>query len=184
VPESEDVVPGMAEAIEERRLERGLTLKAFANTAGVTPQGLVPLRKGYRRNYREKLKIGVCTALGWTADSIDLLLNGQPPVRATDYGVALAALDQMAPVTRADLERVRQELKQDLQDLQQNAVVIDLDSGDVDATPADGGTLSLTLRPGQTYEVGDRGVLLLRGTRKQFDELLRQLTGSNTEDFA
>lgn len=177
-------MPGMAQAIEERRLERGLTLTAFANAAGVTPQGLVPLRKGYRRNYREKLKIGVCTALGWTADSIDLLLNGQPPVRATDYGVALAALDQMTPVTRAELERVRQELKQDLQNLQQNAMVIDLGSGDVDATPTDGGTLSMTLPPDQTYEVGDRAVLLLRGTGKQFDELLRRLTHSNTEDSA
>jgi hypothetical protein len=76
---SEEVVPGMAEAIEARRMELGLSPGELAARAGVTPEGLMPLRKGFRRSYRDKLKIGVARALGWTTNSIDLLLGGQEP---------------------------------------------------------------------------------------------------------
>ena len=78
--EDEEVVPGLAEAIEARRIERRLTPGAFAKEAGLSAPGLAPLRKGYRRNYSDKVKLGVCHALAWSSDSIDRLMRGEPPV--------------------------------------------------------------------------------------------------------
>lgn len=77
---TDEVVPGMAEAIEARRKELNLSPGQFAKDAGVTPQGLRAVRRGFRRNYQHKLKVGVARALRWQDDSIDRLLAGDPPV--------------------------------------------------------------------------------------------------------
>ena len=167
----------MAEAIERRRLERGLTVSDFARAAGVTPQGLAPLRKGIRRNYREKLKIGVCAALGWTADSVDLLLNEHPPSEADDHGRTLTVLREKDSVTRGDLDAVRRELRTDLRSLLGEAIVIDLDVTAVDASPADGGTLEFVLGPPRELEVGEHLTVLFKGSRAQIDELRKRMTG-------
>lgn len=177
-----DTVPGLSEAIERRRLERGLTLKEFAAAAGVTPQGLAPLRKGYRRNYREKLKIGVCTALGWTADSVDRLLKGLPPAPAADYGSGWQAFDDTRPVTRQELEQVRLEVKKDVQELLQDAIVIDLADVNVEANPDDEGTLGFSLEPARIHEPGEHVVLVFKGTREQFAELLRGMGRDERQD--
>lgn len=75
----EEVVPGLGEAIEARRLELGLSPGQFAERADLTAQGLAPIRKGYRRNYQTKLKVGVARALGWPMDAVDRLLAGEDP---------------------------------------------------------------------------------------------------------
>jgi predicted transcriptional regulator len=80
VSRTPEIVPGMAEAIERRRVELGLSPGDFAKAAGVTTQGLQPLRKGVRKDYQLKLKAGAARALGWTSDSIDRLLAGQDPI--------------------------------------------------------------------------------------------------------
>lgn len=85
----EEVVPGLAEAVEQRMAQLGLTPTTFAAATGrpgekpLTTQGLAPIRKGYRRDYQAKLKLGVCHALRWTPDSVDRLLRGEPPVELT-----------------------------------------------------------------------------------------------------
>lgn len=75
---ADEVVPGMAEAVEARRKELGLSPVELARQAGVSMAGLGPIRKGYRRAYQERLTRPVCRALRWTDDSIDRLLRGEP----------------------------------------------------------------------------------------------------------
>ena len=180
----ENAVPGMAEAIERRRVERGLTVSEFARAAGVTPQGLVPLRKGVRRNYRERLKIGVCAALGWTPDSVDLLLKEHPPNEATDHEPARTAVRATDSVTRDDLDAVRRELKADVRELLGETIVIDLDVAQVDANAADGGTLSFLLDPPREFEVGEHITVVFRGSRRRMQELRERLAGHAVDNGA
>jgi transcriptional regulator with XRE-family HTH domain len=74
-----EIVPGMADAIEERRLARGLTPGAFAAAAGVTPQGLRRVRSGVRADYQDRLLLGVAKALGWRHDWYRRLQEGADP---------------------------------------------------------------------------------------------------------
>jgi hypothetical protein len=78
-PRSIEVVPGMARAIESRRLELGLTVGDFTALAGLTAPGLMPVRRGYRRQYQDKVKLGVARALEWPVDAVDRLLAGEDP---------------------------------------------------------------------------------------------------------
>lgn len=75
-----DVVKELAEAIDQRRAELGMDVQALSDASGVTRQGLAPLLAGERRRYQDRLKFPVCRALGWSPDSIDRLLRGEPPV--------------------------------------------------------------------------------------------------------
>jgi transcriptional regulator with XRE-family HTH domain len=88
--DDETTVPGMADAIERRRIELGMTPGEFADAAGLTRQGLNPVRQGRRKAYQDKVKIGVARALRWRGDAIDRLLAGDTPLeldeRAPDMG--------------------------------------------------------------------------------------------------
>jgi transcriptional regulator with XRE-family HTH domain len=75
----ETTVPGMGEAIETRRKSLRLQPGQFAKAAGLTPQGVDPVRKGFRRNYSEKTLIGVAIALRWPLDWYDRLIAGEDP---------------------------------------------------------------------------------------------------------
>lgn len=75
----EQIVPGMADAIDARRLERGLRPGEFARAAGVTAQGLLPVRRGYHRSYNEVTLRGVAKALGWRQDWYTQLCDGADP---------------------------------------------------------------------------------------------------------
>lgn len=70
----------MAERIEARRNELGLSPGAFAKAAGLTLEGVAPVRKGYRRSYQDRVRQGVARALRWRYDALDLLMAGQDPV--------------------------------------------------------------------------------------------------------
>jgi hypothetical protein len=72
-----ELVPGMAEAVEGRRRQRRLSPSAFADAAGVTVQGLAPVRKGVRRDYQDKIRHGVAAALQWPSNWYDRLLAGE-----------------------------------------------------------------------------------------------------------
>lgn len=76
---SYETVPGMAEAIDARRAERGLSPSEFAANAGVTPQGLAPVRRGDRKLYQSKVRIGVARALWWPEDWFERLEAGDDP---------------------------------------------------------------------------------------------------------
>lgn len=75
-----EVVPGMAEAIEGRMRELRMTVGELVERSGVSGMGLMPLRRGHRRNYRDRVKFGVAEALEWPPDAVDRLLEGLPPV--------------------------------------------------------------------------------------------------------
>jgi hypothetical protein len=74
-----DLVPGMAEAVEKRRWDLGLNPSAFAEAAGLTLPGTMPVRKGVRRNYEEKTRRGIARALQWPIDWYERLLAGEDP---------------------------------------------------------------------------------------------------------
>jgi DNA-binding XRE family transcriptional regulator len=100
----------MAEAIEARAMELGLTPGTFAESAGVTRQGLAPIRRGYRRQYQAKLKLGVARALAWPPDAIDRLMAGDDPAtfeRPTagevDYNSRIARMPEHVRRTIDDL---------------------------------------------------------------------------------
>jgi DNA-binding XRE family transcriptional regulator len=128
-----EVVPGMAEAIEARRVEMKIGKGELAKAAGVTAQGIAPLRKGYRRRYQERLTRPFCEALGWTPDSIERLMSGldpivtrEPPARRDqdiqhiDYRALLDALDRSNHRLDDHFDEVRrelQELRRQLDDL-------------------------------------------------------------------
>lgn len=59
---SDETVPGMAEAIEDRRQMLHLSPTDFARLAGVSMQGLAPVRAGMRRSYQAKVRNGVARA--------------------------------------------------------------------------------------------------------------------------
>lgn len=75
-----EINQGLARAIEQRRRALHLTVSELARKAGVSQQGLMPLRRGEVRNYQERLTGPVCGALEWTPDSIDRLISGGEPV--------------------------------------------------------------------------------------------------------
>lgn len=79
----EQTVPGMSEAVEGRRKELRLRPGQFAEMAGLTPQGLDPVRKGYRRSYSDRTINGVADALGWPVDWYDRMLEGEMPETVT-----------------------------------------------------------------------------------------------------
>lgn len=81
---TEETVPGMAEAVEGRRRELRLRPGQFAQAAGLTPQGLDPVRKGIRRSYSEKTLDGVAQALRWPTDWYDRLQAGEDPTALSD----------------------------------------------------------------------------------------------------
>lgn len=79
-----EVSAHLAEAIETRRTELGLSPTAFAEATGLSLQALRNLRRGEVRRYQDRLTMPVTRVLGWTPDSIDRLLRGEPPQLRTD----------------------------------------------------------------------------------------------------
>lgn len=91
-------VPGLAEAIKERRIQLNiLSVSDLARAANVTLEGLRPLVAGERRKYQDRLKWPVCEALKWTPDSIDRLLRGEPAEVMEGTAAATIAVVDLAP---------------------------------------------------------------------------------------
>lgn len=114
----------MADAIEARRLARQLSPGAFARAAGLTTQGLVPVRRGLRRDYHDKVRTGVARALGWPLDWYDRLQAGdtdlpdtEHPDRPASDGERITALEHRVQRMRTDLTELRGLLEQ-LRDIQ------------------------------------------------------------------
>lgn len=123
---ADETVPGMAEAIERRRVECGLTPTEFAKAAELTIQGLIPIRKGYRREYMDKSKRGIARALRWPPDAIDRLLRGEsaeefettPPdalvvVDVAGLAAAISRLDTELDALRQEVTRLRRQPGED-----------------------------------------------------------------------
>lgn len=72
----------MREAIDRRMLEVGLTsLTAFARAAGLTANGLRPVRQGQYKRYPASTRVGVARALCWPGDWYERMLSGEDPAR-------------------------------------------------------------------------------------------------------
>ena len=74
-----ETVPGMADYVERRRRQLELTPGDFAERAGLTRQGLDPVRSGIRKDYADKTRFGVARALAWPTDWYERLLDGEDP---------------------------------------------------------------------------------------------------------
>jgi hypothetical protein len=76
-----ELVPALAQQVERRMNELEIDgISALAKVTGVTVQGLQPLLRGERRDYRKNLTGPVCRAFGWSPDSIKRILAGGEPV--------------------------------------------------------------------------------------------------------
>lgn len=73
-----------AGAINERMHQLGLSQVDLIRRSGVSAFTVRRLQKGVPANYREANVAKVCLALGWTADSLRRLLNGDDPLPAAD----------------------------------------------------------------------------------------------------
>ncbi len=99
---NKEVVGNLAEHMAARMAELGIdSVSELAKLAGVSREGLVPMVRGVRKQYQRRLTRPVCDALGWSHDSIERLLAGEPPVVAhtpvgppLDIEARLAQIDE------------------------------------------------------------------------------------------
>lgn len=105
---SDEVLPGLAEAIERRRLAVGLGKGHLASAAGLSREGLAPLLKGYRRAYNDSTIIGLARALRWEVDWYERLQHGEPPTEAE--GSASEALDERLTRLEDEVREIRRML--------------------------------------------------------------------------
>lgn len=111
-----DIVPGMADAIEARRNELGLSVGSLADAAGLTRQGLAPLRAGLCRAYNDATIFGLAGALRWPNDWYARVRRGEPPMdgeKADDPEVSrrLDELERQAEETKRLLAEILQSLR-------------------------------------------------------------------------
>lgn len=110
IPEGDDVgqdeVDGMRQAVEARMRQLGLTPTTFAHAAGVTVQGLDPVRAGVRKQYQAKTRIGVARALRWPEDWYDRLVAGEPANHFPDtrWPAAQLTLEERVAAVEARLD--------------------------------------------------------------------------------
>lgn len=69
----------LAKHVEQRRVELGYTPTTLAEATGLSLQAIKNVRRGEVRQYQERLTGPLTRALGWSRDSIDLLLAGKRP---------------------------------------------------------------------------------------------------------
>lgn len=86
VAKKREIIDGMAEALEARRIALNMNVEALCDASGVTRQGLRPLLAGERRAYQERLTMPVCRALQWTPDSIARLMRGEQAAPVSQLG--------------------------------------------------------------------------------------------------
>src|SRR4051794_28464518 len=97
-------VPQISETLRlnmaSRPRERGYdSVKKFADACGLTPQGLLPLRRGEIRAYQDRLTGPVCRTLGWSLDSIERMMAGDDPLEA-EPAPALDVSSELAEIRR------------------------------------------------------------------------------------
>lgn len=74
-----ETVPGMAEAIEARRIALHRSPGEMVRRSELTAPGLAPMRKGIRKQYRDSSRLGLAKALDWPYRALDFLLEGGDP---------------------------------------------------------------------------------------------------------
>lgn len=107
---TKEVVPGMAEAVEARRKNLGLSVGQLVSATGLTRPGVDNVRNGLLRDYHEKTILGFARGLHWREDWFDRLRAGDAPVevkppRDTGEDDALSALRREVAELRRLVER-------------------------------------------------------------------------------
>ena len=98
----------LAEAVEQRRRELGLTIGDFAAAAGLTRQGLDPIRRGVVKQYEDRTLFGVARALRWAGDWYDRILAGDDPAElATPNGHDVDEVVDLTGLTEDDKAQIR-----------------------------------------------------------------------------
>lgn len=109
----------LRDSVEARRKELGLSPTKLAEAAGVTLQGLAPIRRGEVRRYQERLTGPLCAALGWTPDLIERILAGDEPELASgpvllflpDVADEVAELRELVTMHEARIESLQRQVE-------------------------------------------------------------------------
>lgn len=97
----------VADAINTRSAERGLTQKALADVSGVSVATLRKLQKGEPGDRGRPVLMALSVALGWAPGHLQALSDDVPGSSTPDAGAALRAdVDAL----RAELDDVQQRL--------------------------------------------------------------------------
>lgn len=76
----------LGRTVSDRRDECGWSRDKAATVSGIGRQTWDDIEKGRVRNYSEKTKRGIMSALGWTRESWDLVLDGGEPTLSPEAG--------------------------------------------------------------------------------------------------
>jgi DNA-binding XRE family transcriptional regulator len=71
----------------------GLGQEKAAAIAGISRETWAQIEKGIRTSYSHKTLFGVCRALQWSPESIDLILAGKEPIEVPDDGATLRRVE-------------------------------------------------------------------------------------------
>jgi transcriptional regulator with XRE-family HTH domain len=94
----------VATQVRSRRNDRRMSQQELASAAGTTDRLIRSIEKAERTTYLRPTLRAVSEALGWSADSIDRILNGQTPI------VLDAPIDATPADLRAEVDRLRGEV--------------------------------------------------------------------------
>lgn len=99
----------LAAQVNARMQLRALTPSQLAERAGYSVETIRPVHAGRVASLRPATKAAVARALGWSGDSIDLILNGEAPVvvDATDDEQLRETVARMAEALTDLEDRVR-----------------------------------------------------------------------------
>lgn len=101
------VIPGMAEAIEARRLDLGLTPGAFAEALGQSTQAARNLRNGLDRDYQDSTRFALARALRWPIDAIERIRSGRLPDAGASWSDVAEPMDQRVAALEAEVAELR-----------------------------------------------------------------------------
>lgn len=88
----------VAEAIEARRIELGITSERLAQLADVSNSTIKNLRRSERAKYSETTLWNVGRALGWTNESLERIARGEEPILLVPEPVVIRRVDNGRPV--------------------------------------------------------------------------------------
>ncbi len=97
---------GLAELVRLRREERRLSQRELGLLAGTTDRLISSLERVERTTFSPAMLRAISTALGWTPDSAQHVLDGGEPVEASAETAAGASNDQRVEQLERDFDRL------------------------------------------------------------------------------
>lgn len=106
----------VARAVRQGREQLGLTQAELASKAGVSEPTIRVLETARRTGYQRATLREIASALGWTPDSIDRILDDKPPVESVpsssgDDHLSLAERAEIAAM-KATIEAMRRDIEE------------------------------------------------------------------------